>query len=75
VVRHFHQALNPQHFAKYKHLLLCPSIAYIKNHQAIFGLVYAPLTQTHYYGFDNKTYKQHNNIQTPLTNTKFPSLF
>jgi fructose-1,6-bisphosphatase/inositol monophosphatase family enzyme len=36
------------------------------NHQAIFGLVYAPLTQTHYYGFDNKTYKQHNNIQTPL---------
>jgi hypothetical protein len=24
VVRHFHQALNPQHFAKYKHLLLYP---------------------------------------------------
>ena len=44
----------------------CICIAYIKNHQAIFGLVYAPLTQTHYYGFDNKTYKQHNNIQTPL---------
>jgi 3'(2'), 5'-bisphosphate nucleotidase len=30
----------------------CICIAYIKNHQAIFGLVYAPLTQTHYYGFD-----------------------
>jgi 3'(2'), 5'-bisphosphate nucleotidase len=60
VVRHFHQQRNPLHFE------FCICIAYIKNHQAIFGLVYAPLTQTHYYGFNNKAYKQHNNIQTPL---------
>jgi 3'-phosphoadenosine 5'-phosphosulfate (PAPS) 3'-phosphatase len=26
----------------------CICIAYIKNHQAIFGLVYAPLTQTNF---------------------------
>lgn len=44
----------------------CICIAYIKNHQSIFGLVYEPLTQTHYYGFDNKSYKQHNNTQSAL---------
>lgn len=44
----------------------CICIAYIKNHQVIFGLVYAPLIQTHYYGFNNKAYKQYNNIQIPL---------
>ncbi len=44
----------------------CICIAYIKNHQAIFGLVYAPLAHTHYYGFNGKSYKQHNNTQTAL---------
>ncbi|MDC9715101.1 MAG: 3'(2'),5'-bisphosphate nucleotidase CysQ [Gammaproteobacteria bacterium] len=44
----------------------CICIAYIKNHQAIFGLVYAPLTHTHYYGFDNETYQYRNNTRTRL---------
>ncbi len=44
----------------------CICIAYIKNHQSIFGLVYAPFTCTHYYGFNNKAYKQYNSIQTSL---------
>ncbi len=45
----------------------CICIAYIKNHQVIFGLVYEPLTGTHYYGFDDIAYKQHNNIQTRIS--------
>ncbi len=44
----------------------CICIAYIKNHQSIFGLVYAPITHTHYYGFNNTSYKQQNNTQTAL---------
>lgn len=44
----------------------CICIAYIQDHQSIFGLVYAPLTNTHYYGFNNKSYKQHNNINSTL---------
>ncbi len=44
----------------------CICIAYIKNHQVIFGLVYAPLERTHYYGFDNKAYQLHNNLKTRL---------
>ncbi|MBA5247964.1 MAG: 3'(2'),5'-bisphosphate nucleotidase CysQ [Gammaproteobacteria bacterium] len=44
----------------------CICIAYIKNHDAVFGLVYAPITHTHYYGFDNVAYKMHNNIQKRL---------
>ncbi|SHN94072.1 3'(2'),5'-bisphosphate nucleotidase CysQ [bacterium endosymbiont of Bathymodiolus sp. 5 South] len=44
----------------------CICIAYIKNHQAIFGLVYAPLTHAHYYGFDNSAHQIHNNTKTRL---------
>ncbi|SMN13452.1 3'(2'),5'-bisphosphate nucleotidase [Bathymodiolus heckerae thiotrophic gill symbiont] len=44
----------------------CICIAYIKNHQVIFGLVYAPLTHTHYYGFDNQAYQYRNNTKTRL---------
>jgi len=44
----------------------CICIAYIKNHDAIFGLIYAPFTHTHYYGFENATYKRHNNHQKRL---------
>ncbi|RUA06024.1 MAG: 3'(2'),5'-bisphosphate nucleotidase [Gammaproteobacteria bacterium] len=42
----------------------CICIAYIKNHRAIFGLVYAPITRVHYYGFEGVAYKYHQNIQT-----------
>ncbi|WXU00095.1 MAG: 3'(2'),5'-bisphosphate nucleotidase CysQ [Catillopecten margaritatus gill symbiont] len=38
----------------------CICIAYIKNHSAIFGLVYAPITGVHYYGFNGKSYKYQN---------------
>ncbi|WP_241156932.1 3'(2'),5'-bisphosphate nucleotidase CysQ [Bathymodiolus thermophilus thioautotrophic gill symbiont] len=44
----------------------CICIAYIKNHQAIFGLVYAPFDRTHYYGFDNQAYQIHNHTKTRL---------
>jgi 3'(2'), 5'-bisphosphate nucleotidase len=38
-----------------------------KNHQAIFGLVYAPLDRTHYYGFNGKAYCQiHNRVKIRL---------
>ncbi|SFV86748.1 3'(2'),5'-bisphosphate nucleotidase [hydrothermal vent metagenome] len=39
----------------------CICIAYIKNHTAIFGLVYAPITGVHYYGFNAKSYRYYNN--------------
>ncbi len=38
----------------------CICIAYIKNHTAIFGLVYAPISRTHYYGFDGQSHQYHN---------------
>ena len=44
----------------------CTCIAYIKNHLPIFGLIYAPLTHTHYYAFNNKAYKIQNNTQTRI---------
>lgn len=48
----------------------CICIAYIKNHAAIFGLVYAPLTQTHYYGFNGVAYKHRNGGSHERINTR-----
>ncbi|KAA0445272.1 MAG: 3'(2'),5'-bisphosphate nucleotidase CysQ [Candidatus Thioglobus sp.] len=44
----------------------CICIAYIKNHQPIFGMVYAPLEKTHYYGFNGAAYKHQNNTSKPI---------
>ncbi len=45
----------------------CICIAYIKQHKPIFGMIYAPLSKTHYYTTDaNKAFKQQENIIQPL---------
>lgn len=41
----------------------CVCIAYIKNHTPIFGMIYAPLSKTHYYTRDNQTFKRQNDIE------------
>jgi 3'(2'), 5'-bisphosphate nucleotidase len=45
----------------------CICIAYIKNNKSIFGMIYAPITKTHYYTDDNgNTFKQNNNTKKLL---------
>ena len=50
----------------------CICIAYIKNNQSIFGMIYAPLTKTHYYTKNQHAYKRVNNQEITIT-TKAPS--
>ena len=46
----------------------CICIAYIKNHWPIFGMVYVPASQTHYYtSDDNLAYKRQNEQITQLS--------
>jgi 3'(2'), 5'-bisphosphate nucleotidase len=44
----------------------CICIAYIKDHTPIFGMIYAPLTKTHYYTSDGHTFKLQNDIKQAL---------
>ncbi len=50
----------------------CICIAYIHNHEAIFGLVFDPIHQTHYFTTQDGAVKLHNGIQTPLHSHKTP---
>ncbi len=50
----------------------CICIAYIKHHSPIFGMIYAPLTHTHYYTLNGKTIKLQNNVEQILQ-TRRPS--
>ena len=41
----------------------CISIAYIQNNRPAFGLIYAPVSKTHFYAISGKNaYKHHNNV-------------
>lgn len=44
----------------------CICIAYIKGHKPIFGMIYAPVTNTHYYTLSGKTLKREGGIDTTL---------
>ena len=44
----------------------CICIAYIKDHTPVFGMIYAPLTKTHYYTSDGHTFKLQNDIKQIL---------
>ena len=45
----------------------CVCIAYIKNHKPIFGLIYSPVTKTHYFtDNDGNTFKQKGNKKIQL---------
>ena len=50
----------------------CICIAYIKDHKPIFGMIYAPLTNTHYYTLNGQTLKREDGIETALQ-TRAPS--
>ena len=46
----------------------CICIAYIKNHRSVFGMVYVPVNQTHYYTSDEGlAYKLQNKQTTQLS--------
>lgn len=44
----------------------CICIAYIQHHSVVFGMIYAPLTKSHYYTLNGKTIKLQNNIEQIL---------
>ncbi|MCS5585930.1 MAG: 3'(2'),5'-bisphosphate nucleotidase CysQ [Gammaproteobacteria bacterium] len=50
----------------------CICIAYIKNHIPVFGMIYAPLTKTHYYTLNNQSFKLQNEVEKILV-TQTPS--
>ena len=44
----------------------CICIAYIKDHVPIFGMIYAPLDQIHYYTLDGQAFKRQNGVEVTL---------
>ncbi len=49
----------------------CINISYIKDNRPIFGLIYAPVTKTHFYGIKNKgAFLYKNQTTTKITASK-----
>jgi 3'(2'), 5'-bisphosphate nucleotidase len=48
----------------------CVCIAYIKNNRPVFGLIYSPIKQTHYYAYNGKTFRLKNAKTTQIFTQK-----
>jgi 3'(2'), 5'-bisphosphate nucleotidase len=51
----------------------CVCIAYIENHKPTFGMIYSPITKTHYYAINKKSFKMENNIIKEIKTNPNPS--
>jgi 3'(2'), 5'-bisphosphate nucleotidase len=44
----------------------CICVAYIKDNTPVFGMIYAPLDQIHYYTLDGQAFKRQNDVEVTL---------